>query len=387
VDVLIYKENWSERSLRSEKMNDMASERQPVFPGETARFDPERLRQFTREVFERLDVPPADAAIAADILIEADLRGFNSHGMARLFPCYMRLKQGIIQKRPEISIAWLTAATGHCDGGNGLGMVVGWHAMNACLARAKETGAAFLAVRRSNHFGIAGYYASMAREHDMIGVAMTNASPRVVPTGGSTGVLGTNPISVSFPGGEGASFLLDMSTSAVSSGKIDVVLRKGEEVPEGWVYPSVQPFLDSEGVAPMSVLQYPLGGRKKTSGYKGYGLGMMVDIFAGVLSGANFGTLLASSKKPDAEADIGHFFGAFKLSGFRKKDAFQKDLSRLVDDLRSSPTESGVEKIFIPGEPEEEHRRENLKKGIPVLPPVLEKLRRIALELDLKFSG
>jgi len=362
------------------KMNEMPSES----GGEALRYDPEAVKQFTCKVFECLGVSCEDARIAADVLIEADLRGFECHGVARLYHCYLRVKKGLIETSPKIQIDWRTPATGHCDGGNGIGMVVGWHAMKTCISRANETGAAFLAVGRSNHFGIAGYYTSMAHKSGMIGIAMTNASPRVVPTGGMRGVFGTNPISVCFPGKKEPSFLLDMATSAVSSGKIDVVLRKGEEVPPGWVYPSVRPFLDSEDVAPMSVFQYPLGGGEKTGGYKGYGLGMMVDIFSGVLSGANFGTRLAASKRPDAEAGIGHFFGALKLSGFREPDAFHADFQELVRDVRSCPLEPGVEKIHIAGEPEAEMRKENQQKGIRILPSVLEKLHRIASELDIK---
>ncbi len=347
--------------------------------------DAEVLRDFTGKVFERLGVPTEDAKIATDILIEADLRGFDCHGVARLFPCFSRIKKGLIETNPRIKIQWLTHTTGHCDGGNGLGMVVGWHAMKACLSRAEEFGSAFLAVNRSDHFGIAGYYSSMALDSQMIGIAMTNGSPRVVPTGGTTGILGTNPISVAIPRKQEPPFILDMSTSTVSSGKIDVVVRKGQEVPNGWVYPSVEPFLDSQGVVPMSVLQYPLGGKKITGGYKGYGLGLMVDILSGVLSGANFGTRLASSKKPDTQANIGHFLGAMKISGFRPIGEFNKDFESLVQDIKSSPLEPDVERIFIPGEPEIIARKENKGKGVPVLPSVLEKLKQIASELDLKI--
>jgi len=345
----------------------------------------EILRDFAEKVFEHLNVPREDAKIAADVLIEADLRGFDCHGVARLFSCFTRINKGLIETRPKIRIKWLTPSTGHCDAGNGLGMVVGWRAMKACLTRAEESGAAFLTVNRSNHFGIAGYYSSMALNLDMIGIAMTNASPRVVPTGGTTGILGTNPISVAIPGKQGLSFILDMSTSVVSSGKLDVLARKRQEIPNGWVYPSVKPFLNSNGVVPMSVLQYPLGGDKITSGYKGYGLALMVDILSGVLSGANFGKRLSSSKKSE-EANIGHFFGAMKISGFRLEELFYRDFRLLIQDVKSSPLEQNVESILISGEPELLARKENQKRGVPVLPNVLEKLNQIALELGIEFD-
>lgn len=347
-------------------------------------FDADVLRRFTESVFANLSVPEKHSKIAADVLIEADLRGLDSHGLARLFPCVKRIQKGLIETDPKIEIRWQSPSTGHCNGGNGIGMVVGWHAMEACLQRAKESGSAFIAVSRSNHFGIAGYYSSMALELDMIGLAMCNASPRVVPTGGTTGVLGTNPMSVAIPCEEGPPFLLDMSTSAVSSGKIDVAVRKGAEIPNGWVYPSVEPFLDAEGVVPMSVLQYPLGGERITGGYKGYGLGLMVDILSGALSGSNCGSSLAASKKT-REANIGHFFGALQLEGFNRIEKFSKKYKTLIQDVKSSPTEPGVERIYIPGEPEFINKAKSQKSGIPLLPAVIEKLKTIASDLKISF--
>ena len=345
------------------------------------------LRSFTEKVFLRLGVPDEHATIAADVLIEADLRGFDSHGLARLFHCFNRIKKGLIETKPEIEIEWLSPTTGHCNGSNGIGMVVAWYAMRACLTRAEEFGSAFLTVCRSNHFGIAGYFSSMALPFDMIGIATSNASPRVVPTGGTAGVLGTNQMSIAIPNKGKTPFILDMATSAVSSGKIDVAMRTGAEIPDGWIYPSRRPFLDSEGVVPMSVLQYPLGGQEKTGGYKGYGLALMVDILSGVLSGANSGSRLSSAKKNDTEANIGHFFGAMQIEGFQPTAKFSENFDRLIQDIRSSPLEPEVEKVFIPGEPEIISKQERQKKGVPILPQVLEKLKQIAFELDINFTN
>jgi L-2-hydroxycarboxylate dehydrogenase (NAD+) len=349
-------------------------------------FDADILYQFVEQVFIRLNVSSEDAKIAADVLIEAELRGFNCHGLGRLFPCFKRLQKGLINPRPHIEINWLRETTGICDGGNGLGMVIGHRAMSACIQSAKQFGTAFLTAKKSDHFGIAGYYSSMALEHDMIGIAMTNASPRVVPTGGTTGKIGTNPLSVAIPRKEGIPFILDMSTSVVSSGRIDVLLRKGEKVPDGWIYPLTKPFLDEYGVAPMAVLQLPLGGTKETSGYKGYGLGLLVDILCGVLSGANFGSRLVSVKSPIKEANIGHFFGAIQLEGFRDLSSIFKDFEALTQDVKSSPLETIVDKIYIPGEPEFEAKEFHKKNGISVLPPVLDKLRQIGEELEIDIS-
>jgi LDH2 family malate/lactate/ureidoglycolate dehydrogenase len=342
------------------------------------------LRSFTEDVLSRLGVPAADARLASDVFIEADLRGFDSHGVARLPWFVRRIQLGLIAVDPVVSVRWITPATGHCDGGNGLGMVVGHRAMAACIDRARETGAAFLAVRGSNHFGIAGYYSGMALAHGMIGLAMSNASPRVVPTGGTTGVLGTNPLSAAVPRRHGRPFILDMSTSAVSSGKIDVQLRKGSPVPDGWVYPSVEPFLDASGVVPMSVLQYPLGGRSVTGGHKGFGLGLLVDILSGVLSGANTGRRLAASQTPGTTSDMGHFFGALQVAGFADASAFERDLDRLAADVTSSPPEDGVERVMLPGEPEMIRREAQATLGVPVLPAVVERLRDVARQVGLE---
>jgi LDH2 family malate/lactate/ureidoglycolate dehydrogenase len=342
-----------------------------------------KLYRFIEDVFIHLHIPSNDAKISANILLEAELRGFGCHGIARLLHYVERLQNGLIESHPQVSIKWLSETTGFCDGGNGLGMVVSYNAMKNCIDKAKKTSSAFLTVNNSNHFSIAGYYSSMAIEHDMIGIAMTNASPRVVPTGGTTGKLGTNPISIAIPRQKGNPFILDMSTSVVSSGRIDNQLRKNEKIPEGWTYPSSTPFLDDEGVAPMSVLQLPLGGNKLTSGYKGYGLGLMVDILCGVLSGANFGTDLKSSKMSDQRANIGHFFGAIKISGFTDKDRFYDDIEKLIVDIKDSPLEKETDKILIAGEREAEMKKYYRKNGIPVLKPVLEKMNEICDKLKI----
>jgi len=341
------------------------------------------IRQFLEEVFLKLGLQNKDAKITADVLIEAEYRGYSCHGLARLFYYVERLKNNMIDPNSLITIDWNTDTTGICDGNNGLGMVVGYKAMTECIKKAKQHGTAFLTVRKSNHFGIAGYYSSIALKHNMIGITMTNASPRVVPTGGSTGKIGTNPISFSIPRKNGVPYVLDMSTSSVSSGKIDVYLRAGKKVPNGWIYSDREPHLDKNGVAPMSVLQLPLGGHSLTSGYKGYGLGMLVDILCGVLSGANFGSKLTSSKTLDQEANIGHFFGALQLSGFRDIGLFFNDLESFIEDIKSSPLDKDTQMIQIPGEPEFYSTNNLQKKGIPIISSVFKKIRQIDKELNI----
>ncbi len=198
------------------------------------RVDAQALKRFVAGVFEGLGVPPEDAEITADVLVEADLRGINSHGVARL-PRYVKgLREGLIEPQAEVKVVRETPATALLDGGNGLGQVVGVRAMERCIRKAEEVGAAFVSVRNSNHYGIAGYYAMMALPHDMIGVSLTNSRPLVVPTFGKRAMLGTNPISVAVPTKDERPFVLDMATSIVPMGKVEVAHRKGEPLPLGW---------------------------------------------------------------------------------------------------------------------------------------------------------
>ncbi|MFQ6111083.1 MAG: Ldh family oxidoreductase [Nitrospinota bacterium] len=341
----------------------------------------ESLRAFVEEVFTRQGVPEADAAISADVLISADLRGISSHGVARL-PYYSgRMREGKINPRPRMELTSFSPATALLDAGNGLGMVAGVRAMEECIRKAEGLGVGFVAVKNSCHFGIAGYYSMMALAHDMVGIALSNASPRVVPLWGREGMLGTNPFSIAIPSGREPPFVLDMATSAVSSGKIEEALRQGKPIPEGWVYDTGEKIeLDERGMIPMSVLHLPLGWTKELGGHKGYGLALMVDLLSGPLSGANFGRKLSSAFDPEAPgAGVGHFFGALRVDGFRPVEEF-KDA---VDEAAKAP---GRERVYVAGEPEAEAEALARKEGIKLKAPVVEKLQEVAESIGLEFK-
>ncbi len=259
--------------------------------------EPEELRNLCRRALGRAGVAEADACITADVLLAADLRGVASHGVAHLRRYLDGLSAGAIAACPQERVVTETPATAVLDAGGGLGPPVSQRAMQRAVDKALAVGAGFVTVRNSNHFGIAGYYAMLALEHDCIGLAMTNASPKAVPTFGRDAVLGTNPIAVAAPAGRERPFVLDMATTTVSLGKLEIADQLDAPLPEGWA-------VDGDGLPHRDARRalgelrsnaggglLPLGGKGETlSGYKGYGLALWVEVFSALLSGAAFAT-------------------------------------------------------------------------------------------------
>ena len=340
-----------------------------------------RLREFVVKVFRRLGVPARDARTTSDALVAADLRGIGSHGVARLPRYVSGIKAGSIVPKDASRIVKQTRATVLIDGGNGLGQVVGRKAMELAIRKARETAVGFATVRNSNHYGIAGYYSMMALRAGMIGISSTNAAPLVVPTFGRTSVLGTNPISVAVPAGTEEPFVLDMATSVVPRGTIEVYDRQGKEMPLGWAvdptgHSTTNPRIVLEALAKRlggGIL--PLGGEGETfSGHKGYGLALLVDILCGALPGA--GTAL-DVYADERAANVGHFFGAIDVRAFRPLPAFKRDMDKLLRTLRESPRAEGHDHIYVHGEKSFAMERERRAKGIPLGPKVVDSLRKI----------
>jgi L-2-hydroxycarboxylate dehydrogenase (NAD+) len=334
--------------------------------------------------FEQVGVPPEDARLCATILTTADLRGIDSHGVARLRIYVKRVQNGLINPRPEVSIISQFPAAVSLDAGNGLGPAVAHRAMTLCLERAAECGSCLVSVRNSNHFGIAGYYSMMALERDMIGLAMTNAAPRVVPTFSRQPMLGTNPISVAFPTAEERPLVVDMATSTVAWGKVEIRARTGEPLPIGWA-------LDSEGLPTTDPLRakaaealMPLGGTADTSGYKGYALASMVDALCGVLAGANWGIHIPQTLSvDDPEPRIGHFFGAWRVDAFRPVAEFKADMDRMIRTLHGGEKAADADRIYVAGEREWELSDQRRAEGIPLHAKVLADLTDLAQSLDV----
>ena len=356
---------------------------------------PESLVNFCRDVFGRLEVPPPDARTVAEVLVAADLRGIDSHGVARLRRYVRGLKEGVIFPSPKLRVVHETPVSALLNGGAALGQVAGKCGMETAIVKALQSGVGFVAVQNSNHFGIAGYYSQMALRHDLIGIALTNSTPDVVPTFGREVMLGTNPISVAVPAGGERPYVLDMSTAVITSGKLESQSRKGEKIPLGWAVDEKGELCDD----PASVYAnmrakrggglLPLGGSGEDfGGHKGYGLGLLVDIFSGVLS-SSANTTLLYPKTPEGKSlpsRVGHFFGALRVDLFRPLEGFKMDMDDLIRRLKTSPKAEGQQRIYIHGEKEFELEQKYRQEGIPLHFKVFEDLRAIAGEVGIEFS-
>lgn len=346
------------------------------------------LNDFVTAVLEAVGVAADDARTTSEVLVEADLRGHESHGVSRLHEFYVRpIQAGQIDPGARLAVLHSTAATLCLDAANGLGQPAGRRAMEMCIARARQAGMCLATVRHSNHFGIAGYYAMLALPHDMIGIASTNSTPLVVPTGGSTVMLGTNPIAIAAPAERHQAFVLDMATSVVPAGKVEVKARRGEPLPAGWAVDGTgQPTTDARAVLQAIYARrpgglMPLGGAQ--AGHKGYGLAAMVDVLCGVLAGAGAGMAVGME---DAPADVGHFFAAIDLAAFGSANAIEQSMDAYIEALHASPHAAGVERILVAGEPEFETAELRRREGIPLHPAVAESLRLLGAEFGVPLS-
>ncbi len=344
----------------------------------------EKLLELMKKLFVAAGIPEQDAIIAAEALIAADLRGIDSHGASRL-PYYIgKLKNGTVNPKPTIKILNELPATALLDGDNGLGPVVAKQAMELAIAKANKVGAGLISVRRSNHFGIAAYYSMMALKQGMMGLVMTNSVSMVTPTFGAKGMLGTNPISFAVPAGKLHPFVLDMATSAVPLGKIEIALKNNKKIPAGWLYDSQGEFTEDPSMIVKGGNLAPLGGTRELGGHKGYGLAMMVDILSAILSDANYGAkqegLMSMRKEP---SNVGHFFMAVKVDGFRPVNEFGKTMDQALNSLKESPKAKGQDRIYIHGEPEFEFEDERRENGIPLHPMVILNLSNLAKEAGI----
>ena len=343
----------------------------------------QQLRAFTEQIFRAIGCSDTDARLASDVLVSADLRGVDSHGVARL-PGYVRLydKQSI-NPQPNIRVVHESPSTAVVDGDRGLGLVVGPWAMRVAIEKARVAGTGWVAVRNSNHFGIAGYHALLAAEHDMIGQAMTHAAPLVAPTFALEKMLGTNPIAVAVPAATEPTFLADFASTAVAYGKLEILQRKGQDIPTGWAQDADgQPTNDANAIRNGGAL-LPLGTDREHGSHKGYGLGAVVDIFSGVLSGANYGPWVppfATAGFMEANEGVGvgtgHFFGAMRIDAFRPANEFKNNMDIWIQRFRQARAMPG-QRVLIPGDPERLMEAERSANGIPVAEPVLASLHEL----------
>jgi len=359
---------------------------------DTQYFSAEYLGNFCLEVFKYFGVVDADARQAVDVLVRSDLRGIDSHGVARLHTYVEMLELGRINPQPKIKIVREKSSVATVDGDNGLGLVVGPKANEIAMDKAEKHGSGWVSVCNTNHFGIAGYYPLKALERDLVGWAMTNTTKLVAPLWGAERMLGTNPIAIAFPGYKEPPIVIDMATSAVAYGKIEIALRKKEPVPKGWI-------VDKEGRAtsePQDMIdggaQLPLGSDREMGGHKGYGLASMVDILCCVLSGANWGPFappFALRQEIPARSvgkGIGHFFGALEIDGFIDKMEFKNQIDEWINVFRNTKPAPGTNGPLIPGDPEREAEAIRGKEGIPLIQPVVDDLLDISKKTGIPFG-
>ena len=358
----------------------------------TRTYPVEQLREFSKRVFLFFGVPEEDAQLAARVLEKSDLRGIDSHGVARLSLYFGLLEAGRINPRPRIQVVRETPCTATVDGDNGLGLVVGPKANNIAMEKGEKVGSGWVGVRNTNHFGIAGYYVLKALERDLIGWAMTNATKLVAPLWGAERMLGTNPLAIAFPGKKEPPIVIDFATSAASYGKLEIASRKKQPIPEGWaVDRQGAPTKDPSAILKGGALS-PLGSSREKGGHKGYCLSAMVDILCGVLSGANWGPFAPGFAVQQEISDrgvgksIGHFFGALRIDGFIDLDEFKGQIDEWIRVFRATKPAPGTSGPLIPGDPERESEEIRRVKGIPLVLPVIKDLREISRQTGVPFD-
>jgi len=341
------------------------------------RFPAPKLRAWTEQVFQKIGVSKDDAALLTDSLIEANLRGVDTHGITRMLCTYVkRMQVGVVNPKTELKVLREHPSTALIDGKNSIGQVVSNVAMRMAIDKAKKTGVAFVATTHSNHYGAAAYWAMMALDHGMIGFSSTNAPAVVAPTGGRTPMLGTNPFAVAIPAGREQPMVLDLATTVVARGRILLYAKQNKPLEPGWAFdelgrPTVDPHAAVKG------LLAPIGG------YKGYGIALAIDLLCGVMTGSNYGThfpgFLADNLKDPT--DVGSIFAAINVQSFMDLPDFQAGMDKAIREIKTSTKAEGVKRIYIPGEIEFETKAERLKNGIPIPEAVVKDF--VALGKDL----
>jgi LDH2 family malate/lactate/ureidoglycolate dehydrogenase len=346
-------------------------------------FDSSFLQDFSTRVFQHFGVPENDAHLASLVLSKADLRGIDSHGVARLKTYVDMFTIGRINPNPQIKIIRDKKSVATVDGDSGLGLVVGPKANEIAMDKAQIHGSGWVSVCNTNHYGIASYYSLQALKRDMIGWSMTNTSSIVAPLWGAQRMLGTNPISIAFPGDKQPPIVIDLSTSVVAFGKIEIAKRKNTSIPKGWM-------IDGQGKESTNPLDIysgsllPLGSTREMGAHKGYCLSAMVDILCGVLSGANWGpfvppfALWESTPKASVGKGIGHFFGALEIDGFEEPEIFKKRIDHWIEVFRKTKPVPEKDAVLIPGDPEREAEIDRSQNGIPIIQAVLEDLEKVS---------
>ncbi len=351
----------------------------------------ETLHQFVTAIFSGIGCSTQDATIIADVLLKAELRGIPSHGLMRVHDYITLWENGRVNRQPDVQIIHETPTTITLDADNGFGMIAAKKAMELVIQKAKTYSMAMASVINSTHYGIAGYYAMMALEHDMIGISGTNANPLVAPTWSVSRMLGTNPLAVAIPAKHYQPFVADFATTPIARGKLALLEKEGKTIDYGFVQdkegkPSNNPGIIKEGGAIV-----PLGGDYEHGSHKGYCLAAIIDIFSSVIGGANFGPFVppqvAYIPLPQKQVGkgLGHFFAAIRIDAFRPKEDFYQSMDEWIDTFKQAKSDQQHERVLIPGEPEFENEKYHLIHGITIKPEVYNELKIIAEKYNVSL--
>jgi LDH2 family malate/lactate/ureidoglycolate dehydrogenase len=336
------------------------------------------LYSFSCDVLMAAGLPRASAESVATALTEADARSLSSHGVVRLLPVYVRrLERGTTSPTPDIRVVHQRGSARVVDGDGGPGQVVGRLAMDMAIELAQAHGVGAVGARNSSHYGIGALYVEQATRHDMIGLALTNATPNMPPAGGRSRFFGTNPLTIGIPGNGDCPLVLDMSTSVVARGKIVMAEKEGRSIPPGWA-------IDDEGRPTEDPATALLGAVLPMAGYKGAGLALMIDVLCGVLTGASFGQHIVDLyDEGDQKQDVGHFFIALAVDAFMPLPIFKERVRRFSAEVRSQPRLPGVDRIYLPGELEFEAAVRAAQDGVAISEAGRSELRRLATRLKV----
>jgi LDH2 family malate/lactate/ureidoglycolate dehydrogenase len=347
------------------------------------RFPAPKLRAWTEQVFQKVGVSKEDAVLLTDSLIEANLRGVDTHGITRMLCVYVkRMQVGVVNPKTELKVLREHPSTALIDCKNSIGQVASNYAMRMTIEKAKKTGVAFVATTHSNHYGAAAYWAMMALRHGMIGFSSTNAPAVVAPTGGRTAMLGTNPFAIAIPAGQEQPMVLDLATTVVARGRILLYAIQNKPLEPGWAFDAQgRPTTDAQ--AALKGLLAPIGG------YKGYGIALAIDMLCGVLTGSSYGThfpgFLADNLK--YPTDVGSVFAAVNVESFMDLPDFTAGMDKAIREIKTSEKAEGVTRIYIPGEIELETKADRLKNGIPIPDAVVTDFVALGKELGFPFPA
>jgi LDH2 family malate/lactate/ureidoglycolate dehydrogenase len=346
-------------------------------------FPAPKLRGWTEQVFQKIGVSKDDSVLLTDSLIEANLRGVDTHGITRMLCVYVkRMQVGVVNPKTQLTVLRERPSTALIDCHNGVGQVASNTAMRMAIEKAKTTGTAFVATTHSNHYGAAAYWAMMALEHGMIGFSATNAPATVAPTGGRTAMLGTNPFAIAIPAGQEQPMVLDLATTVVARGRVLLYAKQDRPLEPGWAFDAQgRPTTDAQ--AALKGLLAPIGG------YKGYGISLAIDMLCGVLTGSSYlahfpGFLADNLKDP---TDVGSVFAAINVDSFMDLAQFQAEMDKAIHEIKACEKAEGVKRIYIPGEIELATKADRLANGIPIPEAVVADFVALGTELGVPFPS